>query len=142
MAENKTRPTQQSVDEFLATVPDVKKRQDCYTLIKLMQEVTGDKPVMWGDAIVGFGSYHYRYASGREGDAGLAGFSPRKQNLTIYFPSGFDQLGDLLAKLGKFKTSLVCLYVKRLEDIDLEVLKEMVRQSAEHMKATNEPGQV
>jgi hypothetical protein len=139
MAENKTRPTQKSVREFLDAVPDEKKRQDSYKILELMQKVTGFEPVMWGPSIVGFGQYHYKYASGREGDSGLTGFSPRKQALTVYIASGFDQYGELMERLGKYKTGKVCLYVKKLEDIDLETLEELVRRSVEHIKATN-PG--
>jgi hypothetical protein len=139
VAENKTKPTDRSVREFLDAIPDEKKRQDSYKILELMQKVTGYEPVMWGDSLVGFGQYHYKYASGREGDAGLTGFSPRKQALTIYITSGFDQYGGLMERLGKFTTGKSCLYVKKLEDIDLETLEELVRQSVEHMRATN-PG--
>lgn len=130
MAENKTKQNDQSVEEFLNRVPDEKKRQDSFALLALMKEVTGMEPKMWGDAIVGFGSYHYKYASGREGDAPLAGFSPRKQNLTVYMEAGFDQkYGDLLSKLGKHTTSQSCLYIKKLADVDSDVLGELVRKS-------------
>lgn len=142
MSENKTRPTNQSVIEFLQAVPDEKKRQDSFILLDVLREATGFKPVMWGDAIIGYGSYHYRYASGREGDAALAGFSPRKDSLVIYITSGFDLMADLLPALGKHKRSVSCLYVKSLKDIDLEVLKTMIRRSVAHMQATNEPGRI
>jgi hypothetical protein len=102
-----------------------------------MQEVTGETPTMWGDTIVGFGSYHYKYASGREADWMLTGFSPRKQNLTVYIMAGFAQYNDLLARLGKHSTGSSCLYIKKLQDIDLAVLHELVSQSVAHMKATN-----
>ena len=134
MAEVKTKPTQQSVVEFLNRVTDEVRCQDCFTILEMMREVTQAEPVMWGDAIVGFGNYHYRYASGREGDMPLTGFSPRKQNLTVYITSGFDQYGSLMQKLGKYTTGKSCLYIKRLGDIDLPTLKELVRQSMEHMK--------
>lgn len=137
MAEPKTRPNDKSVEAFLNSVEDEKKREDAFSLLKLMKEVMGEEPVMWGDSIVGFGRYHYRYASGREGDWPLTGFSPRKRDLTLYIMAGFDQYDDLLQRLGKFKTGKSCLYVKRLEDINLEVLRELVRQSAEHVAATN-----
>jgi len=135
MTELKTKPNDQSVQAFLNSVAHEKKREDSHTILKLMQEVTGEEPKMWGDSIVGFGTYHYRYASGREGDMPLTGFSPRKQNLTLYILSGFDDYDDLLGRLGKFKTGKSCLYVNKLEDIDLKVLRELVRQSAEHMAA-------
>jgi len=102
----------------------------------LMQRVTGEKPVMWGDSIIGFGSYHYKYASGREGDWFLTGFAPRKQNLTLYIMSGFELYDELLGKLGKYKTGKSCLYINKLEDVDQDVLLELVKQSAEHVAQT------
>ena len=137
MAENKTKPTQQDVVEFLDGVADKKKRKDSFALLELMKEVTGLEPVMWGDSIVGYGTYHYRYETGREGDMPLTGFSPRKQNLTVYITSGFDQYEPLLQQLGKHTTGKSCLYFKRLDDIDLSTLKELVRESVEHMQKTN-----
>jgi hypothetical protein len=137
MAENKTRPTDQSVQAFLDNVPDEKKRRDSYQILELMKEATGEEPVMWGPSIVGFGQYHYKYASGREGDAPLAGFSPRKQNLTVYILAGFDGYESLMAKLGKHSTGKSCLYLKRLEDVDRAVLKELVIRSVEHVQKTN-----
>ena len=136
MAENKTKPTDASVEEFLNAVPDERKRADSFRLVEIMREITGEEPVMWGDSIVGFGSYHYKYASGREGDAPLIGFSPRKASLTIYITPGFDRYGDLLGRLGKFTTSKVCLYVKRLSDVDEAVLRELIRDSVEVMRAS------
>ncbi|MCI0398480.1 MAG: DUF1801 domain-containing protein [Chloroflexi bacterium] len=137
MAELKTRQTDQSVEAFLNGIADEKKRQDCFTLLELMKRVTEAEPKMWGDSIVGFGSYHYKYASGREGDSFLAGFSPRKQNLTLYIMAGFDGYGALLSRLGKYTTGKACLYVKRLDDVNLDVLAELVRQSAGHVAETN-----
>jgi hypothetical protein len=137
MAELKTKPTGQDVTEFLNSVPDERKRQDCFAVLELMREVTGEEPKMWGSSIVGFGSYHYKYASGREGDAALTGFSPRKQNLTLYITAGFEQYDDLMQKLGKHTTGKSCLYVKRLSDIDTGVLRELVQKSVDHMKRTN-----
>lgn len=127
----KTLPTENSVEAFLDTIPDEKKRQDCYTALKLMQEATGYPPKMWGPSIVGFGSYHYKYESGHEGDAPLSGFSPRKAAITFYLV--LDEA--LLQKLGKHKTSKGCLYIKKLEDVDTEVLKELVIASTRSMKA-------
>ena len=136
MAELKTQPTDQDVITFLNAIPDERKRRDCFTLLAIMQQATGAQPVMWGDAIIGFGRYHYRYASGREGEWFLVGFSPRVQNLTLYIISGFDQYDLLLSKLGKHSTSKSCLYIKRLDDIDLTALQELVQRSVDHMAAT------
>ena len=137
MAELKTKPNDQSVEAFLDAVADEKKRQDSYTILELMKQVTGEEPTMWGDSIVGFGSYHYKYKSGREGDWFLTGFSPRKQNLTLYIMAGFDQYDALLEKLGKFKTGKSCLYIKKVEDIDLPTLRELIEQSVQHLVDSN-----
>ena len=137
MAENKTQPTGQSVREFLDAISDEKKRRDSYTILELMRHVTGLEPQMWGGSLVGFGSYHYKYASGREGDSFLTGFSPRKEALSLYIMSGFEQYTGLLERLGKYKTGKACLYVKKVEDIDLEALEELVRRSVEHVRETN-----
>ena len=137
MAELKTKPNDQSVEAFLSQVEDERKRQDCYTILAIMRQVTESEAKMWGDSIVGFGSYHYRYASGREGDWFLTGFSPRKQNLTLYIMSGFSGYDSLLAGLGKYKTGKSCLYIKKIEDIDTETLKELVRQSVVHVAEAN-----
>lgn len=135
MAGNKTVPTDQSVEEFLNAVADERKRKDSFTLLDLMKQVTGMEPKMWGSSIVGFGSYHYKYESGREGDTILAGFSPRKQNLTIYNMGGsFEQHDELLQKLGKHTTGGGCLYVKRLDDIDLTTLKSLLEASFKTLK--------
>lgn len=137
MAELKTQMNEKNVLEFLDRVEDEKKRQDSLRILALMKEVTRFEPKMWGDSIIGFGEYHYRYASGREGDWFLTGFSPRKQNLTLYIMAGFDRYEDLMKKLGKHKTGKSCLYIKSLEDIDQEVLKTLVRESIEHVARTN-----
>jgi len=137
MAQLKTQPNEKSVTDFLNSVENDTKRADSFTILELMKEVTGSEPIMWGDSIIGFGSYHYKYASGREADWFLTGFSPRVQNLTLYIMSGFDEYDDLLGKLGKHSTGKSCLYIKRLENIDLDVLKELVEKSVAHMKATN-----
>jgi hypothetical protein len=136
LAENKTTENDQSVADFLNRIPDAKKRQDSFAVLELMKKVTGLEPKMWGDAIIGFGSYHYKYASGREGDSPLAGFSPRKQNLTFYITDDFDQYNTLLSKLGKFKTSKYCVYINKLEDVDTEVLSELVKHSFQHTVET------
>jgi hypothetical protein len=138
MAVNKTKATEQSVETFLGKVENEQKREDCFTLVKLMEEVTGAEAKMWGDAIVGFDQYHYKYDSGREGDFMLIGFSPRKDNLTLYIVAGFDEYGPLLSKLGKHKTGKSCLYVKSLKDIDLATLKEMAVRSVAHMRQTHQ----
>lgn len=137
MAELKTRPTDQSVAAFLDSVADEQRRQDCYTVLELMRQATGAEPEMWGDSIVGFGRYHYRYATGREGDWFLVGFSPRKQNLTLYIMAGFEQYDALMAQLGKHKTGKSCLYINKLAQIDLPTLRELVRLSAEHIAQSN-----
>ena len=129
MAELKTKPNDQDVNQFIESIQEADKREACQVLVQLMQEVTGEPPKMWGDSMVGFGTYHYKYASGREGDWFITGFSPRKQNLTIYFLEGFEQHQALLERLGKHKVSKSCLYVNRLSDIDLGVLRELVRAS-------------
>lgn len=140
MAELKTKPTAQSVESFLSRISDDQKREDCFTLLELMKQVTKTEPQMWGSSIVGFGSYHYTYASGREGDWPLTGFSPRKQNLTLYIMAGFDQYDELLKNLGKHTVGKSCLYIKRLADVDLPTLTELIRQSVTHMRQTNAPG--
>ncbi|RME64427.1 MAG: DUF1801 domain-containing protein [Caldilineae bacterium] len=138
MSELKTKPTGADVAAYLNRVADERKRADCFHVLELMQEITGEKPEMWGDSIVGFGRYRYRYASGRQAEWMLTGFAPRKQALTLYIMSGFDAYDDLLNRLGKFKTGKSCLYIKRLADVDLDVLRELIRQSVAHMRATNE----
>jgi hypothetical protein len=137
MAKLKTQPNDQSVEDFLNRVADGTKRQDSFTILELLKQETGSEPIMWGDSIIGFGSYHYKYASGREADWFLTWFSPRKRNLTHSIMSGFEGYGDLLIKLGKHSTGKSCLYVKQLGDIDLEVLKELVGKSVVHMIETN-----
>lgn len=137
MAELKTKQTDESVEDFLNRVPDEKKRKDSFAILELMKDVTKMEPKMWGTSLVGFGSYHYKYASGHEGDAGMVGFSPRKQYLTIYIVPGFDNYGDLLKKLGKYTIGKSCLYIKRLEDVDQDVLRELVKKAFDHMVRTN-----
>jgi hypothetical protein len=129
MAELKTKKTNASVAAFLNSIEDPQKRKDSKAIAKIMREITGEKPKMWGEGIVGYGSYHYRYASGQEGDWFLTGFSPRKQALTLYIMSGFYKEEPLLEKLGKFKTGKSCLYVKKLDDVDMTTLKQLIRRS-------------
>lgn len=134
MAELKTKPRKASAKAFLDRIPDKERRRDCQFVSKLMKQATKAAPRMWGPAIVGFGDYHYKYASGQEGDWFQTGFSPRKQNLTIYLMPGLHQYGDLLASLGKHSTSKSCLYLKRLADVDLDVLKELIVRSVQDLK--------
>ena len=134
---NKTQATTASVDAFIDKQPKEEARDDCRTLMKLMHELTGEEPYMYGPSIVGYGTYHYTYASGREGDAPLAAFSPRKPELVIYAMGGmFEQEPELMAKLCKCKTTKGCLYVKRLDDIDMKVLKALLKKSIALTKKT------
>jgi hypothetical protein len=133
MAELKTKKTGASVRDFLNAVPDERKRKDSFAVLKMMEEITGAKATMWGSAIVGFGNYRYKYASGREGDWFQVGFSPRKQNLTLYIMGGFDGYQELLGKLGKYKMGKACLYLNKLEDVDQATLRELVRRSVRHV---------
>jgi hypothetical protein len=134
MVELKTQRNKASVAAFIAGVADEGRRADCRALARLMQEATGEKPAMWGDSIVGFGTYHYVYASGREGDWFLCGFAPRKQDLTLYIMSGFERYGDLMSRLGRHKTGKSCLYVKKLADIDQEALAQLIAASVAHLR--------
>jgi hypothetical protein len=133
-AEAKTRPTALSVTEFLNRIPDEERRRDCRTLRTLLREVTGSQAKMWGPSIVGFGNYHYVYASGREGDCFLAGFSPRKKDLTIYITAGIERYPALTAKLGRYRNAVSCLYVKRLSEIDLGVLRKLLAASVRDVR--------
>jgi hypothetical protein len=134
MSENKTRPTDQDVVDFLNNVDHERRRQDGFALLAMMKEITGEDAVMWGSSIVGFGSYHYQYESGRQGDMPMVGFSPRKQSMTLYIMPGFTEYDTLLAGLGKHKLGKSCLYVNKLADVDEDVLRTLIRRSYEHMK--------
>lgn len=134
MAENKTKPTAVKVEDFISSVTSEQKRADAKKLITLFERLTGEKAVMWGPSIIGFGQYHYKYASGREGDFMITGFSPRKTALTLYIMAGFSKYEEHLKKLGKFKTGKSCLYIKKLEDIDMDVLSEMILDSVQFIK--------
>lgn len=136
MAELKTTKNDASVAAFIANVEPEQKRQDCEKVIDIMSAITKAEPVMWGSSIVGFGHYHYVYESGREGDWMLCGFSPRKQNLVLYIMSGFSEYDELMNKLGKYKTGKSCLYLDKLSDVDLKVLKELIKRSVVDMKKT------
>lgn len=139
MSDMKTRPTGQDVEAFLDGIADPRRREDCRAVAALMGEVTGAEPRMWGESIVGFGTYHYRYASGREGDWPLTGFSPRKESLTLYLSYGFEQHGELLGRLGKHKLGKACLYLKRLGDVDMAALRELIARSVDEVARANAP---
>ncbi len=134
MSEPKTKRTKASVSAYINAIADEDRRKDAKTLVKLMKSVTGKQPKLWGPSIIGFGTYHYTYASGREGDWPVTGFSPRKDNLSIYIMSGFSGEKALMKRLGKHKTGKSCLYLKRLADIDMKVLEQLVTKSVAYMK--------
>lgn len=135
MAEQKTRPTAVSVEDFIAAVENPKRREDARVLVRLMAEISGEPAMMWGPSIIGFGRYHYRYDSGHEGDAPLLGLSPRKANLVLYMTAYHDERADFLNRLGKHRSGQSCVYVNRLSDVDLDVVAEMARWS---IKTTRE----
>ena len=130
----KTKPTNESVKDFLNKISDEERRADCFAVAKIMEEITGEKPTMWGPSIVGFGSYHYKYASGREGDWPMTGFSPRKKDLTVYLMMGFAKHTELIEKLGKHSGAQSCLYIKRLSDIHVPTLKKLIKISLKDLK--------
>ncbi|MEM7124012.1 MAG: DUF1801 domain-containing protein [Pseudomonadota bacterium] len=134
MADIKTTRNDASVDAFLSGVDNEKRREDCQAVVDMMRRLTGEAPAMWGPSIIGFGSYHYTYDSGREGDFFLTGVSPRKQALTVYIMPGFSSYDGLMTKLGKHKTGRSCLYIKKLEDVDLGVLEELITKSVAWMR--------
>ncbi|MEK6283882.1 MAG: DUF1801 domain-containing protein [Acidobacteriota bacterium] len=133
MAEAKTKPTTESVSAFLNKVSDKGRRDDCFAVLDIMKDVTGEEPTMWGPSIVGFGRYRYKYDSGREGEWMITGFSPRKGDLTLYIMPGLDVFPEIMKRLGKFKTGKSCLYIKKLEDVDRGVLRELVKKSVKKM---------
>ncbi|MEZ4595163.1 MAG: DUF1801 domain-containing protein [Chloroflexota bacterium] len=137
MSENKTRPTDERVTDFLNNVEHPTRREDGFKLLEMMAEITGETAVMWG-SIVGFGSYHYKYESGREGDMPLIGFSPRKQSMTVYIMPGFEAYDELLGQLGKHKIGKACLYINKLADVDETALRQLIKHAYDHMKATNQ----
>jgi len=134
MATLKTQPNHQSVQDFLQQIEDPDQQKDALRILQIMEKISGKTAQMWGDSMIGFGSYHYRYASGREGDWFLTGFAPRKKQLSLYIMAGFDQYDTLLQKLGKYKTGKSCLYIKKLADVDEAILKELIRQSVTYMQ--------
>jgi nucleoid DNA-binding protein len=131
MSENKTKPTDANVEDFLNAVEHPTRKKDGFELLKIMKAITKEKPVIWGPSIVGFGSYHYKYATGREGDMPRTGFSPQKSRLTVYIMRGLEDYGNLLEKLGKHKIGKSCLYINKLADVDIDVLKEIIMKSLE-----------
>jgi hypothetical protein len=133
MAELKTQVTKASVDKFLQGIRDEKKREDCFQVLKIMKKATKAEPKMWGPSIIGFGDHHYKYASGRENDWFMAGFSPRVQNITLYSMGGFD--AELLKNLGKYKMGKGCLYISRLDDVDQKVLSKLIQKSVKDLQA-------
>ncbi len=134
MAENKTKPTKKNAESIITKIGDAQKEKDCKTILMLMKKITKEKAVLWGDSLIGFGTYHYKYDSGREGDYFLTGFSPRKENISIYIIPGFEKHERLMKKLGKHKTGKSCLYIKKLDDINLKLLETLIRDSVEQMK--------
>jgi hypothetical protein len=140
MSEPKTKPTPASVDAFIDAIADEARRSDCREVIRLMSRITGKPPVLWGSSIIGFDTYHYAYASGHSGDWPIVGFSPRKNDLTLYIMSGFDRYDDLMLQLGKHKTGKSCLYLKKLSDVDAEVLEDLIRESVHFMRKTHAQG--
>lgn len=134
MTELKTKKNDASVKDFLNGVEPEQKRNDSFNILEMMQAITGEAPKMWGPSIVGFGNYHYKYESGREGDWFMTGFSPRKQNLTVYIMPGFNRYPELMKKLGKHKTGKGCLYINRLEEVDQQVLGELLARSVKYLK--------
>ena len=134
MPELKTKVSKASVEKFLNSVKGEQKREDSFKILDMMKKITKEDPKMWGPSIVGFGKYHYKYASGHEGDMCIAGFSPRKEALTIYILPGFDKYESLMRKLGKIKTGKSCLYIKKLDDVDTKVLTELIIQSVKYMQ--------
>jgi len=134
MYELKTKLNTASVGKFLNSVKDKQKREDSFKILDMMKKITKEEPKMWGSSIVGFGSYHYKYESGHEGDMCMAGFSPRKESLTIYILPGFEKNKSLMEKLGKYKTGKSCLYIKRLDDVDMKILNKLITESVKWMK--------
>ena len=138
MAQNKTQPTTASVTAFINAIEDPQQKKDARKVASMMRKATGKRAKMWGPSIVGYGSYHYRYASGREGDFMITGFAPRKNMLSLYIMPGYGKFDALMKDLGKFKTGKACLYIKRLSDVDEDVLQNLINKSVEYMRANYE----
>ena len=139
MTENKTQKTGASVEGFISSVENKRRCEDGFALLEIMKEVTGEDPEMWGPSIIGFGDYHYKYGSGREGDFFLTGFSPRKQSLSLYIMAGFDEYDSLLGALGKHRKGASCLYINKLADVDMNILRELIEKSVEQARRNNVP---
>ena len=133
MAELKTKENDADVLDFVNRIENDKRKQDSIALLDIFKEVLDKEPKMWGPSIVGYGSYQYKYPTGREGEWFLSGFSPRKQNMTLYIMAGFSEYDDLMSKLGKYKIGKSCLYINKLEDVDIDVLKTLIRESASYI---------
>lgn len=143
MAELKTKLNDASVRAFLDTIEDESKRDDCFEIMNLMKKASGEEPKMWGTSIIGYGTYHYKYASGREGDWMRIGFSPRKQNITLYLMTGVDRNEEIFSRIGKYKNGKSCFYIKKLADVNVGVLEELIATSLEHVESIygeNGPG--
>lgn len=134
MAELKTRKNDDNVEAFLNTVESEEKKKDCFTILEMMEKITGETPKMWGTSIIGFGDHHYKYKTGREGDWFNVGFAPRKQNISLYIMTGFKKYDELMSRLGKFKTGKSCLYIKKLEDVDINILEQLIALSSNWIK--------
>jgi len=131
MKQNKTRATQKSPIDFIQAIEDPQKRADCEKIHKMMSEITGAEGKMWGESIIGYGDYHYKYASGREGDWFITGFSPRKSTITLYLSYGFEENEDIMSGLGKYKTGKACLYLKKLDDVNEASLKKLIKKTVD-----------
>ena len=138
MAANKTQPSKASVTAFVNAIEPAQKRADARKIAAMMRRATGKRAKMWGPSIVGYGTYHYKYASGREGDFIVTGYAPRKQALTVYIMAGFSRYGALMKKLGKYKTGKSCLYIKRLADVDEAILEKLINESVKYMQKNYE----
>jgi len=134
MAELKTKKNDAPVENFLSSIKEEQKRKDAFLLLEIIKEVTGEQPKMWGSSIIGFGDFHYEYGSGRTGEWFITGFSPRKQNITMYFCAGVEPLAAYMKNLGKYKTGVGCLYFQKLADVDTAALKEMLKKNMERVK--------
>ncbi|WDI43484.1 DUF1801 domain-containing protein [Bremerella sp. P1] len=137
MAENKTQPTKVSAAKYIDALEDPQQKKDCKQLVKMMRAATGERAVMWGPSIVGFGTHHYKYESGREGDIMMVGFAPRKGQISLYLTCDIQQMAPLLEKLGKHKTGKGCLYIKRLADVDQDVLQQMIERGIEEAEQSH-----
>lgn len=134
MGNLKSQPSASSVSAYLNSIVNEKRKHDSFKLLNMMEKITGEQGRMWGSQLVGFGTYHYKYSSGREGDWFMTGFAPRKQNITIYIMPGFKRYNELMSRLGKYKTGKSCLYIKHLDHVDIDILQELIVRGYEHMR--------